>query len=119
MSGLPPGVDPSQVPLAANPSGAPPNFVDPPSLIVAVQVVGIVLAVISLILVTSRLVLGYRLKRPFGLDDGRQLLEHFTLVFANMLNQPLLFWHGFSRLCTQVSHVPVCSIFRGCLEMLF
>lgn len=69
MDALPPGIDPSQVPLAKNPSGAPPNFVDPPSLLIAVQSVGIILAAISLMLVISRFILGHRLKRPFGLDD--------------------------------------------------
>ena len=32
MSALPPGTNLCAVPLARNPSGAPPNFVDPPSL---------------------------------------------------------------------------------------
>ncbi|ROT37822.1 hypothetical protein SODALDRAFT_324317 [Sodiomyces alkalinus F11] len=70
MDALPPGADLSQIPLAENPSGAPPNFTDGPSLIVAVQAVGISLGSIALLLIVLRLSVWYRLKRPFGLDDG-------------------------------------------------
>ncbi|GAB1315263.1 Rhodopsin domain-containing protein [Madurella fahalii] len=70
MDALPPGVSLSEIPLAPNPSGDPPNFVDPPSLIVAVQAVGITLGFTALVLLVTRMVMSRQLKRPFGLDDA-------------------------------------------------
>ncbi|KAI1657939.1 hypothetical protein F4813DRAFT_64600 [Daldinia decipiens] len=69
MDALPPGIDLSQVPLAANPNGDPPNFVNPPSLISTVQAVGITLGLISLVLVILRLTVYHRTKRGVGFDD--------------------------------------------------
>lgn len=70
MDALPPGVRLSAIPLAANPTGAPPNFVDPPSLLAAVQAVGITLGFISLALIATRLAVSCRAKRQFGWDDA-------------------------------------------------
>lgn len=75
MDGLLPGSDLSQIPLASNPNGTPPNFINPPSLITAVRSVGITLNVISLILVLLRVVIYHRVKRPFGMDDGLYLSQ--------------------------------------------
>ncbi|RYP10557.1 hypothetical protein DL765_008061 [Monosporascus sp. GIB2] len=70
MDTFPPAIDLSQTPLAAHPSGIPPNFADPPSLIAAVQAIGITLGLISFALVVLRLAICYQVKRPIGLDDG-------------------------------------------------
>ncbi|KAK4197157.1 hypothetical protein QBC40DRAFT_286089 [Triangularia verruculosa] len=74
MDALPPGVPLEQIPLAANPNGDPPNFVDPPSLLAAVQAVGIILGFFALILLVTRLVIVHRAKRKFGLDDASAIL---------------------------------------------
>ncbi|KAI0805370.1 hypothetical protein GGR55DRAFT_292538 [Xylaria sp. FL0064] len=79
MASLPPGIDLSQTPLAANPSGAPPNFTDPPELIAAVQAVGITLGAIALALVILRLMIYHHSGRPVGLDDIFAVLA-FTLA---------------------------------------
>lgn len=109
MESLPPGVDLSQVPLAKNPSGAPPNFVDPPSLLIAVQSVGLVLGITALMLVITRLIILHRLKRPFGLDDGAQLplrkaRSHFTNNNCSVRNSGMDFCGRIHRgfLCSYV-----------------
>jgi hypothetical protein len=60
---LPPGMDLSKIPLMPNPSGAPPNFVNPPDLMGAVLGVGIALMVLSGILLIFRLVTNYKISR--------------------------------------------------------
>lgn len=67
------GVDYCQIALAQNPSGAPANFANPPSLITAVQAVGITLGVIALVLISLRLYVRVRNKTALGLDDGTYL----------------------------------------------
>ncbi|KJZ76508.1 hypothetical protein HIM_04237 [Hirsutella minnesotensis 3608] len=74
MASLPSAVPLSEIPLAPNPSGAPPNFINPPSLRGAVQGVGITFAIVSLILVLNRLTVIRRSSRPFGLDDASVVL---------------------------------------------
>ncbi|KAF4625059.1 hypothetical protein G7Y89_g13109 [Cudoniella acicularis] len=66
---LPPGIDLSKVPLMPNPSGAPPNFVDPPSLASTVEGVGISLMIISGFLLIFRLVANLKNPRRLGFDD--------------------------------------------------
>lgn len=52
MSQLPPGIDPSKVPLLAPPEGQTSNFIDPPSLApVAEGVGGLLIAVETIMLV--------------------------------------------------------------------
>jgi len=69
MASLPPGVDPSQIPLAVNPNGDPPNFINPPSLAPAMLEVGVTLIIISRILVILRLVTNLKNTGKLGLND--------------------------------------------------
>ncbi|TVY40097.1 hypothetical protein LSUB1_G003673 [Lachnellula subtilissima] len=69
MNALPPGTDLSTIALAPNPSGAPPNFVDPPSLANAVTGVGITLIIISGIFVILRVIANTKHPRRLGVDD--------------------------------------------------
>lgn len=69
MEGIPPGVNPSTIPLAPNPNGGPPNFEDPPSLDSAVLGVGVTLIIISSLLVTLRLTTNFKNTGRLGLDD--------------------------------------------------
>lgn len=69
MSAIPPGADLSKIPLAANPNGDPPNFVNPPSQEATVLEVGLILATISTTIVVLRLVTNMRVVRKLGLDD--------------------------------------------------
>ncbi|KAL9618243.1 MAG: hypothetical protein Q9160_007013 [Pyrenula sp. 1 TL-2023] len=69
MGSLPPGVDPSKIPLAPNPDGSPPNFVDPPSLKGVVLEVGITFTVITGIVLILRLFTNFKLQRKLGLGD--------------------------------------------------
>lgn len=71
---LPPGVSYDQMPLAANPSGEPPNFVNPPSLLPVVQGIGITLGFIALGLLVTRMLIMRRSRRPFGLDDASVII---------------------------------------------
>ena len=48
-------MDPNNMALMPNPSGAPPNFVDPPSLNGAVLGVGLSLVIVSTLCVSLRL----------------------------------------------------------------
>jgi hypothetical protein len=63
------GIDPLDLALAPNPSGDPPNFIDPPSLEPAFLGVGISLMVISSILVTVRIYTNYRHTGKLYIDD--------------------------------------------------
>ncbi|ESZ95416.1 hypothetical protein SBOR_4211 [Sclerotinia borealis F-4128] len=66
---IPPGTDLTKVPLAVNPSGAPPNFVNPPSLIGTVQGVGIFLAVVAFSMVCLRLRINVKHDHKLTIDD--------------------------------------------------
>lgn len=61
--------DHSNTSLTGNPSGAPPNFVDPPSLEPAFLGVGISLMIISTILVTIRIYSNYKHTGKLYSDD--------------------------------------------------
>lgn len=69
MASLPPGVDPSTIPLLPNPNGDPPNFVDPSSLQPAVLGTGIALIAISAFLVILRTGTNIKSQRKLGVDD--------------------------------------------------
>lgn len=69
MNTIPPGTDLSKVPLAPNPNGDAPNFVDPPSQAATVLAVGLPLAIISTHVVALRLATNYRSTRILGVDD--------------------------------------------------
>ncbi|KAF2645170.1 hypothetical protein P280DRAFT_444629 [Massarina eburnea CBS 473.64] len=62
-------LDLSKVSLTINPSGAPPNFVDPPSLEPTVLGVGVTLITISLIIIVLRLVANFKHMGKFAIDD--------------------------------------------------
>jgi hypothetical protein len=62
-------MDPSTVPLAVNPSGAPPNFVDPPSLAGTVFAVGLTLSLVSTFFVSLRLYTNWINARRLVLAD--------------------------------------------------
>ena len=69
MSGLPPGADLSNIPLAANPNGDPPKFVDPPSQGATVLAVGLAFAVMSFSFVMLRIYTNLRVVRKLKMDD--------------------------------------------------
>lgn len=47
MENLPPNTDLSKLPILPNPTGEPPNFVDPPSLAHAILAIGLTMIVVS------------------------------------------------------------------------
>lgn len=63
-------MDPTKIPLAVNPSGAPPNFVNPPDLYNGQLWTGIVFMVLAGVFVAFRLGTNMKLSRKLGLDDG-------------------------------------------------
>lgn len=66
---IPPGADLSKIPMAENPNGNPPNFVNPPTQNATVLAVGLPFAIISTCFVVLRLVTNFKNLRHFGLDD--------------------------------------------------
>jgi len=78
MDSPPPNVDPSKIPLALNPNGDPPNFIDPPTLAPAVLGVGVTLIIISGIFLILRLIANFKNTRKLGLDDCSFLPVHFV-----------------------------------------
>lgn len=69
LAQLPPGTDLSIIPLAPNPNGDPPNFVDPPSQEKISLGVGISLMILALFALALRLVSNLRYTRKLALDD--------------------------------------------------
>lgn len=80
MAAIPPGTDLSTIPLAPNPNGSPPNFVDPPSLANTILGVAIPLMVISTILVGIRLATNFKNTRKLGLDDCMWILREAVFL---------------------------------------
>lgn len=74
LSNLPPGVDLMTTPMAPNPSGAPPNFVNPPSLATTTLGVGVSLIVVSGFMLAVRLFANWKHSKKFHLDDGQSTL---------------------------------------------
>lgn len=74
MSMLPPGVPLSQIPLAVNPDGSPPNFVNPESLAPQVATVGIVFGILATIFVGIKVFHYATSPRGLGIDDGLQII---------------------------------------------
>lgn len=66
---IPPGVDLTKVPLAANPSGAPPNFVDSPSLAAVTYGMTCTMMVLAYSLVALRCVSVFKKERRLKIDD--------------------------------------------------
>lgn len=69
MGDVPPGIDLSQIPLAPNPNGDPPNFDGGPTLEPTILATGIVFIAISLIFVIIRLGTSLKTTGKFRLDD--------------------------------------------------
>jgi hypothetical protein len=78
LTSLPPGTDLMTIPMAVNPHGQPPNFVDPPSLKTPMLNVGITLIVVSGPLLTLRLYANSKHSRKLYLDDSK--ICHFLIV---------------------------------------
>lgn len=70
LANLPPGVDLNLVPMAVNPSGALPNFIDPPSLASTVAGVGVTFAILASIAVLAKTASDLKSPRGFWLDTG-------------------------------------------------
>ncbi|KAH6644886.1 hypothetical protein C7974DRAFT_408532 [Boeremia exigua] len=62
-------LDLTKVPLAANPSGAPPNFDNPSTLVDEAWVTGVVLVVLGRLCLAFRLGTNLKLSKKFCLDD--------------------------------------------------
>ncbi|KXX83138.1 hypothetical protein MMYC01_200360 [Madurella mycetomatis] len=69
MDQPPPGIDPSNIPLAPNPNGDPPNFNSPESLQTTVLATGIAFILVSGICVVLRLYTGLKKSRKLFADD--------------------------------------------------
>lgn len=68
---LPPGVDPSTIPLMLNPSGALPDFKNGPSLLDAELETGVALVVIAGIFLILRIATNLKVTRKLCLDDSK------------------------------------------------
>lgn len=96
MESLPPGIDPANTPIAPNPNGDPPNFIDPPSLGPAVLAVGLTLIISSSVFVTLRLITNFKTVGRLGLDDCpyisvyRQWLWHKAGYLISELTNTML-----------------------------
>jgi hypothetical protein len=86
MDSASPNLDPSKIPLALNPNGDPPNFIDPPTLAPAVLGAGVTLIIISGIVVLLRLIANFKNTRKFGLDDCLP----FPIISAGFHSTPTL-----------------------------
>ena len=75
MAAHPPGTDLSTVPLAPNPNGDLPNFVDPPSQASIITGVAIPFVIISTILVGIRLATNFKNAQKLGLDDCKWIIR--------------------------------------------
>ncbi|KAH9871932.1 hypothetical protein J1614_006190 [Plenodomus biglobosus] len=64
-----PPLDLTKIPLVPNPSGAPPNFDDPPTLIDSAFGTGVALIVVGGIFLSLRMGTNIKLSRNLGLDD--------------------------------------------------
>ncbi|KAF2114937.1 hypothetical protein BDV96DRAFT_646803 [Lophiotrema nucula] len=113
MDIIPPGTDLSKVPLGVNPNGDPPNFVDPPSLTVGVQSVGITLAVTTLIFLVLRLRNYTKLNHGLVLDDVFLLIAYGLALAYTIMASTL------GRLSKHMWDVPMSEINEDYLKKLF
>ena len=74
---LPPGTDLSKIPMAPNPSGAPPNFDHGASLAGAVRGVGVTMAVITFGLLVIRLRVYVKANHKLMWDDSESTINSF------------------------------------------
>lgn len=65
--------DSSKIPIALNPNGDPPNFVDPPCLAHTISAVGIPLIISSSLCVLIRLATNSKHTGKLGLDDCKSI----------------------------------------------
>jgi len=77
---IPPGTDLSKIPLAPNPNGDLPNFMNPPSQAATALAVGLPLAIIGTFVVAFRLITNYRHVRKLCLDDCEYWVRRHALV---------------------------------------
>ena len=68
---LPPGVDPSKIPLMLNPSGAPPDFDNGPSLLAAELGTGVALISVVGAILVLRIATNFKISRKLCLDDSK------------------------------------------------
>ncbi|RDL41443.1 uncharacterized protein BP5553_01422 [Venustampulla echinocandica] len=90
-------LDPSNTPLAANPSGAPPNFANPPSLADSVFWVGLVLGIVTTIFVVLRLATNLKINRKLVLADylcilALTLMICYYALIASLVNTARHTW---------------------------
>ena len=68
-SHIPPGADPSTIPLAPSLNGSPPSFVNPENQSGTVFAVGLPFCIAAAALVSLRLATNFQFTRKFALDD--------------------------------------------------
>ncbi|KAF2756328.1 hypothetical protein EJ05DRAFT_487244 [Pseudovirgaria hyperparasitica] len=76
MNAAPQGVDPSLIPMSTNPSGAPSNFINPPSLKDSQFAGGLTLIILSTVFLIFRAYTNLRLTRRLFIDDYLCFLAH-------------------------------------------
>lgn len=76
IENVPPGMDLSQIPLAPNPNGDPPNFDGGPDLQSTILATGVVFIVISSAFVIIRLWTSLQKTRKLHLDDCAWKRKH-------------------------------------------
>lgn len=84
-------MDISKIPLATNPSGAPPNFIDTPSLKTTMLSVGLTLITLSITFIILRLVTNVKHTRKLAIDDGKTLLSCMLLIASADIRSTLRF----------------------------
>lgn len=75
-------MDLSKIPLALNPNGSPPNFIDPPSLEPAFLGVGISLITLSAILLSIRILANYKHAGKLWVDDCKYKTQSNPILLA-------------------------------------
>ncbi|KAL8950865.1 MAG: hypothetical protein Q9222_003119 [Ikaeria aurantiellina] len=80
MTALPPSADLSKVPLAPNPNGSPPNFLQPASQEATVISAGLPFAVVGALFVTIRLIASHTSARKVSLDDYLSVLAQVLMT---------------------------------------
>jgi hypothetical protein len=77
LKGIPPGADLSKIPLAKNPDGSPPNFMDPPSLVAEAYSVILILMITSFTIMALRLYSNILSHRKLLVDDCKLYCSSF------------------------------------------
>lgn len=111
---LPAGMDPSTIPLMANPSGAPADFDNGPSLLNAQLGTGIALIVVGGICVVLRILTNLKISRKLCLDDCKSaLLMYLPGAITDKQRQDLCLFayaggvgYWALNLCCKYDHFP-------------